>query len=97
MYWPKVLAETMISTTLEVPAMVSSMMGIKCFLKCSWRYTNLPMMKQYSTATAPPSAGVNRPKRIPRMMPKGKNRPQKEMNACFSTSLIGGNLSRVVG
>ena len=35
MYWPKVLAETMISTTLEVPAMVSSMMEMKCFLKLS--------------------------------------------------------------
>ena len=36
-YWPKTLALTMMRTTLEVPAMVSSRMGMKCFLKLSLR------------------------------------------------------------
>ena len=36
-YWPNTLAETMIRTTLEVPAMVSIRMGMKCFLRFNFR------------------------------------------------------------
>ena len=36
-YCPNTLAETMMRTTLEVPAMVSIRMGMKCFLKFSFR------------------------------------------------------------
>lgn len=42
-------------------------------------------------------AQVNIPKRIPRMMPNGKNNPQKEVIPCFTISFRAGNFSRVVG